>query len=133
MHKEFRILTNKGKDLLFHRYLKSVFLRTYLEKCSHPKICKNGPSAHSYQLMHSAAEVQKSGILGRFYDIKLSVSDSRASKVDAKMAILTAIWCFCFGRLTDATVVVRAGAQRQRQCDWLSLKASEWQTKDFIS
>ena len=58
-----------------------------------------------------------------FYDIKLFVFNSRASKVDAKMAILTAIWCFCFGRPTDAIVVVRAGAQRQRQCDWLSLKA----------
>ena len=68
-----------------------------------------------------------------FYDIKLFVFDSRASKVDAKMAILTPAWCFSFGRPTDATVVVRAGAQRQRQCDWLSLKASEWQMKDFIS
>ena len=42
--------------------------------------------------------------------MKLFVFDSRASKVDAKMAILTPAWCFSFGRPTDVTVVVRAAA-----------------------
>ena len=46
-----------------------------------------------------------------FYAIKLFVLDSRAFKVDAKMAILMPVWRFCFGRPTDATVVVRAAAQ----------------------